>query len=135
MSRVKRVLLVAIGVVSLYIVMVVFSISGRGRSTIHPTEMVLIQTEEVHMENEPTTEAKIVYFLKGLNQHIWTKNCQKSLEQLCNFPIFPNAPDSRSMVKNVNITSSVKDVDGIRLLGFLRPVSYTHLTLPTIYSV
>ena len=121
MSRVKRVLFVAIGVVSLYVVMVVFSISGRGRSTIHPTEMVLIQTEEVRMENEPTTEAKIVYFLKGLNQHTWTKNCQKSLEQLCNFPIFPNAPDSRSIVKNVNITSSVKDVDGIRLLGFLRP--------------
>ena len=113
MSRVKRVLLVAIGVVSLYIIMVVFSIPGRGRSTIQPAEVALTQTEEVHMENEPTTEAKVVYFLKGLNQHTWTKNCQRSLEQLCNFPIFPNAPDSRSIVKNVNITSSVKDVDGI----------------------
>ena len=87
----------------------------------HLTKMVLIQTEEVHMENEPTTKAKVVYFFKGLNQHTWTKNCQRSLKQLCNFPIFPNAPDSRSIVKNVYITSSVKDVDGIRLLGFLRP--------------
>ena len=113
--------MVAVGVVSLYIVLAVYSISGRGRSSIQPTEVALIQTEEVRMENEPTTKAKVVHFLKGLNQHTWTKNCQRSLEQLCNFPIFPNAPDSRSIVKNVYITSSVKDVDGIRLLGFLRP--------------
>ena len=101
----KRLVVVAVGVVSLYIVLAVYSISGQGRSSNHPTEMVLIQTEEVHMENEPTTKAKVVHFLKGLNQHVWTKNCQKSLEQLCNFPVFPNAPDSRSIVKTLSSAS------------------------------
>ena len=49
------------------------------------------------------------------------KNCLMSLEQLCNFPIFPKAPDKRSLVNNVNISLSANEVDGLRLLGFLQP--------------
>ena len=60
--------------------------------------------------------------LKGLNKHTWERYCQSNLEQLCNYPIFPKAPDKRDFVQNVNIMSTVNEVDGaVRLLGFVRP--------------
>ena len=60
--------------------------------------------------------------LKGLNKHTWERYCQSNLEQLCNYPIFPKAPDKRNFVQNVNIMSTVNEVDGaVRLLGFVRP--------------
>ena len=63
-----------------------------------------------------------------MNQHTWEKNCLISLEQLCNFPIFPKAPDKRSLATNVNISFSASEVDGLRLLGFLQPnVTGEHL--------
>lgn len=57
----------------------------------------------------------------GLNQHIWEKPCLISLEQLCNYPIFPKAPDNRTIVENANLTAVGKAIAGIRLLGYLRP--------------
>lgn len=60
--------------------------------------------------------------LKGLNKHTWERYCQSGLEQLCNYPIFPKAPDKRNFVQNVNIMSTVNEVDGaVRLLGYVRP--------------
>ena len=58
----------------------------------------------------------------GLNQHAWYGRCITSFEQLCSYPIFPKGPDARDFAKNVNITSLANEVDGLRLLGFLRPV-------------
>ena len=135
MSRVKKLLVVATGLVGVYVILVFFSISGRPSSK--PTELFeLFQRTEaaknvldaakyllvnVDKNDTETSNLKIVRFLKGLNQHTWEKNCQKSLEHLCNFPIFPKAPDIRSIADNVDITSSTKEVDGIRLLGYLKP--------------
>ena len=84
------------------------------------TDTNLIITEDkIKPENIPS---------KGLNQHTWEKNCLISLEQLCNFPIFPKAPDKRSLATNVNISLSASEVDGLRLLGFLQPnVTGEHL--------
>lgn len=59
--------------------------------------------------------------MTGLNQHIWEKPCRISLEQLCNYPIFPNAPDNRTIVESANLISSGEMVVGVRLLGYLRP--------------
>ena len=72
----------------------------------------IITEDKIKPENIPS---------KGLNQHTWEKNCLISLEQLCNFPIFPKAPDKRSLANNVNISLSTSEVDGLRLLGFLQP--------------
>jgi len=59
---------------------------------------------------------------KGLNKHTWETRCQSSLKQLCNYPIFPKAPDKRNFIQNVNINSKVDKVDGaVRLLGYVRP--------------
>ena len=61
---------------------------------------------------------------RGLNQHIWGKNCVKTIETLCNFPVFPNAPDQRQVISRTEITAP-KDVatDGHRLFGFVLPNS------------
>ena len=66
-------------------------------------------------EHEPESN------LKGLNQHTWEKPCKISLEQLCNYPIFPKAPDHRTFVANVDVLSLGVTIAGIRLMGFLRP--------------
>ena len=59
---------------------------------------------------------------KGLNKHTWETHCQSSLKQLCNYPIFPKAPDKRKFVQNANIKSTVDRVDGaVRVLGYVRP--------------
>ena len=58
---------------------------------------------------------------QGLNKHTWETRCQSSLKQLCNYPIFPKAPDTRNFVQNVDINSKVDKVDGaVRLLGYVR---------------
>ena len=60
----------------------------------------------------------------GLNQHIWENNCVKTIETLCNFPVFPNAPDQRQVISRTEITAP-KDAgtDGYRLFGFVLPNS------------
>ena len=135
MSRVKKLLVVATGLVAVYVILVFFSISGRPSSKPSGLFELFQRTEaaknvldaakyllvNVDKNDTETSDLKVIRFLKGLNQHTWEKNCQKSLEQLCNFPIFPKAPDIRSIADNVDITSSSKEVDGIRLLGYLKP--------------
>ena len=61
---------------------------------------------------------------KGLNQHIWENNCVRTIETLCNFPVFPNAPDQRQVISRTEITAP-KDAgtDGYRLFGFVLPSS------------
>ena len=61
---------------------------------------------------------------RGLNQHIWENNCVKTIETLCNFPVFPNAPDQRQVISRTEITAP-KDAgtDGHRLFGFVLPNS------------
>ena len=61
---------------------------------------------------------------RGLNQHIWEKNCAQTIETLCNFPVFPNAPDQRQVISKTEITAP-KDAgtDGHRLFGFVFPNS------------
>ena len=63
-------------------------------------------------------------FSRGLNQHIWENNCVKTIETLCIFPIFPNAPDQRQVISRTEITAP-KDVatDGHRLFGYVLPNS------------
>ena len=68
--------------------------------------------------DEPAESENI---LEGLNQHTWERRCRITLEQLCNHPIFPKAPDNRSIFENGDINSSGNTTVGIRLLGYLRP--------------
>ena len=58
----------------------------------------------------------------GLNQHIWDKNCLKTIESLCNFPIFPKAPDRRQVIRRTEITEQNNSTtDAHRIFGFIHP--------------
>ena len=58
----------------------------------------------------------------GLNQHIWDKNCLKTIESLCNFPVFPNAPDKRQVIHRTEITEQkYSTTDAHRIFGFIQP--------------
>lgn len=59
---------------------------------------------------------------RGLNHHVWEKNCIQKIEKLCSFPIFPKAPDQRGVVHRTEITEPKdSETDGHRLFGFLIP--------------
>ena len=111
-SRIKTSFVIAVGLTALYVILVLFSFSGRQLTKALPEQLLV---------NEVETDTKTNHFFKGLNQHTWEGRCLQSLEKLCSFPIFPKAPDRRGIVDNVNISSNAKQVTGLRLLGFLRP--------------
>lgn len=59
---------------------------------------------------------------RGLNHHTWRKNCVRKIETLCNFPIFPKAPDQRRIIHKTEIKEPMDAAtDGHRLIGFLLP--------------
>ena len=75
-----------------------------------------------HVTDHYTEDFELEYIFQGLNKHTWETHCRSSLKQLCNYPIFPKAPDKRNFVQNVNINSKVHEVDGaVRLLGYVQP--------------
>ena len=111
-SRIKTSFVIAAGLTALYVILLLFSLSGRQRIKALPEQLLV---------NEVETDTKTNHFFKGLNRHTWEGRCLQSLERLCNFPIFPKAPDRRDIVDNVDISSPAKQVTGLRLLGFLRP--------------
>ena len=61
-------------------------------------------------------------FSSGLNQHVWDKNCLKTIERLCIFPIFPKAPDKRQVIHRTQITEQKESTtDAHRIFGFIYP--------------
>ena len=56
----------------------------------------------------------------GLNAHIWYGNCLKTIQNTCDFPIFPRAPDMTEIVQNFDISRSSVDFSQ-RVFGFLQP--------------
>lgn len=62
------------------------------------------------------------HLLRGLNHHLWEKNCVRKIETLCNFPVFPKAPDQRHVIYRTEIKEPIyAATDAHRLLGFLIP--------------
>lgn len=57
----------------------------------------------------------------NLNLHLWMETCPKSLDFLCNFPMFPNAPDNRLLVNKTKVDDGLEKVEGMRILGFIVP--------------
>ena len=83
-------------------------------------------SKDLNLQKPTLLLQRIKSSLNIFRPRVWTnifvgKNCLISLKQLCNFPIFPKAPDKRSLVKNVYISLSASEVDGLQLLGFLQP--------------
>ena len=127
MNRVKPVKAFIIGVlmVGLWVILAVVYLFSRQETIVNVTSF---QNQSTSTSRQSTDhyninrDFELEDILKGLNKHTWERYCQSSLEQLCNYPIFPKAPDKRNFVQNVNIMSTVNEVDGaVRLLGYVRP--------------
>jgi len=57
-----------------------------------------------------------------LNLHLWSETCARDLKILCNFPMFPNAPDNRLLLNTTKIAKDlIKEEAGLRLFGFITP--------------
>ena len=57
-----------------------------------------------------------------LNLHLWSETCAKDLNILCNFPMFPNAPDNRVLLNSTKVTKDLTGGSaGLRLFGFVTP--------------
>ena len=135
MNRVKPVKAFAIGVlmVGLWVILVIVYLFSRQETISNVTSFqnqststsgTIVELLESRRSDDYNInkDFELEDILKGLNKHTWERYCQSSLEQLCNYPIFPKAPDKRDFVQNVNIMSTVDEADGaVRLLGYVRP--------------
>lgn len=128
-NRVKlvKILFSGVVVVGLYEIMIVFHFSSRfyyktwKKEGLPNNENVAEDDENIQLEN--------IQF-NGLSKHKWVKHCQISFEQLCNYPIFPKAPDERNLVENVNITRRL-----MKLMAFSFLASFDHKQLANIFSL
>ena len=60
----------------------------------------------------------------NLNLHVWSEICARDLNILCNFPMFPNAPNVRFFLNKTEVAknSTKKDTSlSLRLFGFIIP--------------
>ena len=70
----------------------------------------------------PKTATKNV--LGALNLHLWFETCAKDSNALCNFPMFPKAPDKRVFLSKTIIDVSdtkMKNVEALRMFGYIIP--------------
>ena len=59
-----------------------------------------------------------------LNLHLWSETCARDLNILCNFPMFPNAPDNRLLLNKTEVARNSTKADiglSLRLFGFIVP--------------
>lgn len=110
-------------VVSLWEVFIGFSTLGlRGAPISFHNKSQFVGEAHINLQGKSSRNREVTEaIMRGLNEHSWEKPCTVDLEHLCNYPIFPNAPDNRNIVPNVNVMSSDEMVAGIRFLGYLRP--------------
>ena len=59
----------------------------------------------------------------NLNLHVWLGICAKDLNALCNFPMYPKAPDVRILLNSTMVDpgESGINVKALRLFGFVTP--------------
>lgn len=102
---------------------------GRRECFPSPTKLknnLVVSLERLSfLENTATDREENVFDSpNGLNHHFWENNCVRSIEALCNFPVFPKAPDRREVIFRTEIIAQkIPGVDGHRLLGYLLPNS------------
>lgn len=110
-------------VVSLWEVFIGFSTLGlRGAPISFHNKSQFVGEAHINLQGKSSCNGEVTEaIMRGLNEHSWEKPCTVDLEHLCNYPIFPNAPDNRNIVPNVNVMSTDEMVAGIRFLGYLRP--------------
>ncbi|XP_068717102.1 beta-1,4-N-acetylgalactosaminyltransferase 3-like isoform X3 [Montipora capricornis] len=90
-----------------------------------PQELLLFQESGKLLSDDQVVDVRVTDVrrsLVGLNHHIWKGNCVRKIETLCNFPMFPKAPDQRKVIYRTEITEPKNaTTDGHRFIGFLIP--------------
>lgn len=69
------------------------------------------------------SEENVLDLPRGLNHHVWLNSCMDTIEKLCNFPVFPMAPDERKVTFRTGFDGATEHsgFDGHRLFGFVIP--------------
>ena len=69
------------------------------------------------------SEENVLDLPRGLNHHVWINTCMETIEKLCNFPVFPMAPDERKVTFRTEFACATEHsgFDGHRLFGFVIP--------------
>lgn len=122
-TKVLKIFTFGVFVVSLWEVFIGFSTFGlRGAPISFHNKSQFVGETHINLQGKSSRNGEVTEaIMRGLNEHSWEKPCTVDLEHLCHYPIFPNAPDDRNIVPNVNVMSSDEMVAGIRFLGYLRP--------------
>lgn len=122
-AKVLKIFSFGVFVVSLWEVFIGFSTLGlRGAPISFHNKSQFVGEAHINLQGKSSCNGEVTEaIMRGLNEHSWEKPCTVDLEHLCNYPIFPNAPDNRNIVPNVNVMSTDEMVAGIRFLGYLRP--------------
>ncbi|XP_068751730.1 uncharacterized protein [Montipora capricornis] len=72
-----------------------------------------------------------------LNLHLWFEICTKDLNALCNFPLFPKAPDIRTFAMAASSLDASDrfgtNADAFRLFGFVTPKESGFYSFMVIY--
>ena len=122
-------LAVSIGAVFVCISLILTDVCLFGRRECFPNptkfkDNLVVSLERLSfLENTDTDQEENALNLpKGLNHHVWEYNCVKTIETLCNFPIFPKAPDRRQITNRTEVIAvRNRAVDGHRMVGYLLP--------------
>ena len=126
LSTLKLAVFVAVVVVSFGLILTDVCLFGRRECFPNLTKLknTLVDSLErlSFLEDTATYKDESVVESPGLNHHVWENNCVKTIETLCNFPIFPKAPDRRQIIFRTEIIAPQSPgVDGHRLIGYLLP--------------
>lgn len=81
-------------------------------------------THTIYFFNDNTSRAETAQengiVTSGLNVHIWYDFCPSSFQVLCHHPLFPKAPDEKTIITTLDVTRT-KDNYVQRIFGFLHP--------------
>ena len=81
-------------------------------------QQILARFTRQGSQNTTTTLAKRGH----LNFHVFSETCGVDLKILCNFPMFPKAPDSRLLLNKTKVTTGLTGrAAGVRLFGYITP--------------
>lgn len=80
-----------------------------------------LTTTQIFTDVPPKTASKNV--TGNLNLHVWLGICVKDLNALCNFPMYPKAPDARVLLNRTMVDPDERgiNVKTLRLFGFVTP--------------
>ena len=57
---------------------------------------------------------------RGLNVHIWNDVCPSAVQALCDFPLFPKAPNAKTFITTLDLSREQSNY-AQRIFGFLHP--------------